>query len=355
MTKKIAIIVEHSAGKVKPVIYELLSMAKKIMTLEECKITLFIIGEGIDKLSQSISIDTGHDIYVVHTPGFLKYNGSLYKEIFSKLFTKKNFDYICAPHSTSGMDYAPALSAALQSVCISGVEDVFVEDGKITFLRSMFGGKLSAKFVNGPNPLVMTIQPGSFKPFFPQKEKTDKAKTCTITKTGMITRTVYKCNGNTMVFTGSKASPCKGSELDKADVIVSGGRGIGEEKNYKYIEMLAKLFPRSATGASRPICDYGWVKYSKQVGMTGTIVSPKLYIACGISGSNQHVEGIINSKFIVAINSDLQAPVFQIADVCIVEDTIEFIRLFVKKFKNEKLITPGLKKVSIEASAPMKN
>lgn len=349
MTKKIAIIVEHSAGKVKPVIYELLSMAKKIMMLEKSKITLFIIGEGIDKLSQSISMDTGHDIYAVHTPGFLKYNGSLYKEFFSKLFFKKNFDYICAPHSTSGMDYAPALSVALESVCITGVEDVRVEDGKIYFLRSMFGGKLSAKFDNGPNPLVMTIQPGSFKPFSPKNKKTGKANT------GTITRMVYKYNENTMVFTGSKDSPCKGSELDKADVIVSGGRGIGEEKNYKYIEMLAKLFPRSATGASRPICDYGWVKYSKQVGMTGTFVSPKLYIACGISGSNQHIEGIKNSQFIVAINSDLQAPVFQIADVCIVEDTIEFIGLFVKKFKKGKLITRGLENAAMEASAPMKN
>ena len=354
MTKKIAIIVEHSAGRVKSVIYELLSMAKKIMMLEECKITLFIIGEGIDKLSQSISMDTGHDIYAVHTPGFLKYNGSLYKEIFSKLFTQKNFDYICAPHSISGMDYAPALSVALQSVCITGVEDVRVEDGEIYFLRSMFGGKLTAKFVNGLNPLVMTIQPGSFKPFFLKKEKTGKAKTGKA-RSGRITRMVYKYNENTMVFTGSKVSPCKGSELDKADVIVSGGRGIGEKKNYKYIEMLATLFPRSATGASRPICDYGWVKYSKQVGMTGAFVSPKLYIACGISGSNQHVEGIRNSKFIVAINSDPQAPVFQIADVCIVEDAIEFIGIFVKKFKKEKLITRGLEKAAIKASARMKN
>jgi len=97
--------------------------------------------------------------------------------------------------------------------------------------------------------------------------------------------------------------------------------------------MLAELFPRSATGASRPICDYGWVRYRKQVGMTGTTVSPKLYIACGISGASQHVEGIIDSQFIIAINSDPHAPIFQVADVCIVYDAIEFIRLFVQKVK----------------------
>ncbi len=151
----------------------------------------------------------------------------------------------------------------------------------------------------------------------------------------MITKMVFNINENEMEYRGSKISPSRGSEIGKAEVIVSGGRGIGEKENYKYIELLANLFPRSATGASRPICDYGWATYSKQVGITGTIVSPKLYIACGISGANQHIEGIKNSQLIVAINTDPDAPVFQIADICIIADTIEFIRLFVKKAKNK--------------------
>ena len=129
MTNKIAIIVEHADGKVKPIIYELLSLAEKIRSHEECRITLFIIGQEIDKLSQGITVDTGYDIYAVHTPGFLKYNGSLYKEIFSKLFAENRFDYIFAPHSTSGMDYAPALSVALETDCITGVADLLFEEG----------------------------------------------------------------------------------------------------------------------------------------------------------------------------------------------------------------------------------
>jgi electron transfer flavoprotein alpha subunit len=329
MTKKIAIIVEQGDGKVKPILYELLSMAQKIQAIEECRITLFIIGDKIDKLSQNISMETGHDIFVVNTPGFIKYNGSIYTKILKKLFTRMNFDYICAPHSTSGMDYAPALSISVQAPCITSVEDVIFEEKKICFVRSMFGGKLSAKFFNHACPVVMTVQPGSFKPFLSKKKPSHAGS-------GKLTRVVYEYHENTMAFTGTRVSPAKGSVLNKADVIVSGGRGIGEQENYKYIEMLANLFPRSATGASRPVCDYGWVKYHKQVGMTGTLVSPKLYIACGISGASQHVGGIRDSKFIVAINSDPEAPVFRIADVCIVEDTIEFICLFVEKYKKDR-------------------
>jgi len=320
MRKKIALIIEHRDGRVKQSIYELLSIAKKISTWEACEIVFVIIGEESDNRLKRISADTGCEIYAVCTPGLKKYNGSLTKEILLKLFCKERFDYICAPHSTSGMDYTPALSIDLKAPCITGVDDVLFEEGEICFVRSMFGGKLSAKFVKNASPIILTIQPGSFKPFFPAK-----------TKPGRITRMVYTCKGNEMKYTGSRVSPARGSELGKAEVIVSGGRGIGEAKNYNYVERLAKRFPRSATGASRPICDYGWVTYSKQVGITGTMVSPKLYIACGISGSSQHAEGISGSQFIVAINTDHDAPIFQIADICIVADTIEFIRLFLKK------------------------
>ncbi|MCP4020707.1 MAG: electron transfer flavoprotein subunit alpha/FixB family protein [Desulfobacteraceae bacterium] len=328
MKRKIAVIAELSGKKIKPITFELLSMAQKIHRWEPSRISLFIVGDKIDKLSRCISADTGYDVYAVNTPGHVKYNGSVFKKVLTSLFTKETFDYICAPHSTSGMDYAPALSIALQAECITGVEDVFFEEKKLCIVRSMFGGKLSAKFIKGTTPLVMTLQPGSFKPCpDPKKIKIEN------TKTGKLTSLIYKTDENKMRFKGTEISAGKGSDLGKADVIVSGGRGIGERENYEYIEMLAKLFPRSATAASRPICDYGWVIYHKQVGMTGAIVSPKLYIACGISGASQHVDGIRDSKFIVAINTDPEAPVFQIADICVVDDAIEFIKLFVEKFK----------------------
>ena len=330
MAQKIAIIAEHDKGKVKPITYELYTMAKKIQELapSECDIQFFILGQDTELLAQSINANTGKITHSIDRP-VAHYNGSVYKRVLSALFTKERFDYICAPHSTSGMDYTPALSVVLKASCITGVENVCKKKGEICFVRSLFGQKISATLFKKSGPLVMTLQPGSFKPdSFKSGPPNKKSK-------GVVKR-IVECHGDKMVYTGTKSSASEGSDLDKAEVIVSGGRGIEEGENYKYIEMLAALFPRSATGGSRPICDYGWVKYSKQVGMTGTQVSPKLYIACGISGASQHVEAIRDSKFIVAINTDPDAPVFQLADVCIVEDLIKFIPLFVEKFKKRK-------------------
>ncbi|MFA5906767.1 MAG: electron transfer flavoprotein subunit alpha/FixB family protein [Desulfobacula sp.] len=325
MAKKIAIIAEHSRGEILPVTYELLTLAQNIQGIETLDIRFFILGEDSEIPAQIISRNTGHRVHAIHVPGLLHYNGALYKKILPSLFIEKPFDYICAPHSTSGMDYAPALAVALGGSCITGVEDVVREDGNICFIRSMFGGKISARLAAESTPVVLTLQPGALKAFSPDKNKKP-----------MIEKTVLDITDDTMIFTGTLSSPSEGSDLAKADVVISGGRGIRDAQNYKTIELLAGLFTRSATGGSRPICDYKWITYGKQVGVTGTTVSPKLYIACGISGAPQHVEGMKNAGFIVAINTDPDAPVFQIADVCIVEDLMEFIPLFIETFKQKR-------------------
>ena len=321
MTHRIAIIAEHRKGKVSPVTYELFTLAQKIQDPGTGEISVFVLGEDAQTPAEIISTTTGYRVHAICMPGIGPYNGSATKKILSTLFTENRFDYICAPHSTSGMDYVPALSIALGGSCITGVEDVVKEEGKPMFLRSLFGGKISAALTMESFPLVLTLQPGSLKAVSPDK----KSVPC-------VEKTVYACHDTTMVFTGTRPSPSEGSDLGRADVIVAGGRGIQEAQNYKYIEMLAKLFPRSATGGSRPICDYKWINYSRQVGITGTMVSPKLYIACGISGATQHVEAIRDAGFIIAINKDPDAPIFQVADVGIVEDLIEFIPLFVETY-----------------------
>ncbi len=325
MAQRIAIIAEHRKGRVSLVTYELFTLAQKIQDRGIGEISVFVLGEDAQAPAEIISTATGHLVKAICVPGFGPYNGSATKQILSTLFTENRFDYICAPHSTSGMDYAPALSVALGGSCITGVEDVVKEEGKTLFLRSLFGGKISAALTTESFPLVLTLQPGSLKAFSP-----DKNSFPCVEKKG------YTCHDKTMVFTGTRPSPSEGSDLGRADVIVSGGRGIKEAQNYKYIEMLAKIFPRSATGGSRPICDYKWINYSKQVGITGTVVSPKLYIACGISGATQHVEAIRDAGFIIAINTDPDAPVFQVADVGIVEDLTEFIPLFIETFNQKR-------------------
>jgi electron transfer flavoprotein alpha subunit len=124
------------------------------------------------------------------------------------------------------------------------------------------------------------------------------------------------------------------SALADADVIVSAGRGIGRQENLSLIYRLASVFSRSAVGGSRPVCDAGWLQYKQQVGMTGATVTPKLYIACGISGAMQHVSGMRGAGFIVSINTDPNAAIFNVSDVCIAEDAAEFLSLLISELKD---------------------
>ena len=126
------------------------------------------------------------------------------------------------------------------------------------------------------------------------------------------------------------------SAITEAKVIVAAGRGIGEAEKLGIIEQLAKVFPRSAVAGSRIVCDMGWLEYKCQVGVTGATVTPELYIACGISGAVQHVSGMRSSGFIVAINTDPAAAIFQTADICVVEDLTTFIPILIEMYEKLK-------------------
>ena len=124
--------------------------------------------------------------------------------------------------------------------------------------------------------------------------------------------------------------------ISEADVIVAAGQGFGEEENLELARQLAAVFPKSAIAGSRIVCDLGWLGYGCQVGVTGATVSPRLYIACGISGAVQHVTGMRGSGFIVAINKDPAAAIFQMADVCVVEDLITFIPILLETYQKTR-------------------
>jgi electron transfer flavoprotein alpha subunit len=328
MTQNIAIITSHDQENINPSTWELYAFAKKLKAHTKAGICFFLVGENTRKLAEDISSKTGCPAIAADVLNTKNYHGEIYKKTLAHLIYKHPSDYVLAPHSTSGMDYAPALSISLNASCITGVEDIKVKGEQLCFVRAMFNGKLQADLLSpdvSASPLVVTLQPGAFKPVQPDEKSHPN-----------IIHNKFDFPEDRMRYKGKLPSPSQGSNLAKAEVIVSGGRGIEEEENYQFIEMLANIFPRAATGASRPICDYGWAPYRKQVGATGTIVSPKLYIACGISGSTQHLEGIRDSRFIVVINRDPDAPIFQVADVCIVEDLIKFIPILVEESEKRK-------------------
>jgi len=328
MTDTIAIIAAHDGKTIHPSTWELYAFAKKLNP--NAVICFFLVGENTRQLAEDISSRTGCTAMAADVPNTRNYHGEIHKNALAHLLTSHPSAYILAAHSTSGMDYAPALSIRLNAACITGVEDIKMQNDRSCFVRAMFNGKLQADMyrpeVSTSSPLVVTLQPGAFKPLQPNEKQSPT-----------VIHARFDFPEDRMQFKGKLPSPSQGSNLAKAEVIVSGGRGIEEEENYQFVEMLAAIIPRSATGASRPICDYGWAPYRNQVGATGTIVAPKLYIACGISGSTQHLEGIRDSRFIVAINKDPGAPIFQVADVCIVEDLIRFIPILVQESEKRKI------------------
>lgn len=330
MTEHIAILVEHDGKKIKPAAWELFAFAEHLAKLNHAAIHFIMIGEATRNLAQQLSTQTQCRVIAADVKSADTYHGQIYTDAFTQLLSQHPATYIIASHSTSGMDMIPALSIALNGTCITGIENTDTDDDQtLYFTRAVSGGKILARLcaplASASAPLCLTVSPGAFKPVIPDKNAAPD-----------IIHTAVECEQTAMIYKKRLASPSLGSNLTKAEVIVSGGRGIQEEENYALIKALADLFPRSAAGASRPICDYGWAEYSQQVGATGTIVSPKLYIACGISGATQHLEGIRDARFIVAINKDSNAPIMQIADVCIVEDLTEFIPLFMETFKKRK-------------------
>ena len=229
--------------------------------------------------------------------------------------------YICMAHNTNGLDAAPALAVKINAVCITGVEKITRADDGICFTRSIYNDRITTQLIPESRTSVLTFQPGVFKP------DTNFNK-----NSGKITTVNLPLFVDDYQLIKYKTNEADTAALDNADIIISAGNGIREKEDLDLIYQLAELFPKSAVTGSRPICDKKWLKYSQQVGVTGTTVKPKLYIACGISGSSQHISGMRDSRFIVSINTDPHAAIFNISDVCIIEDLTTFIPELINSF-----------------------
>jgi electron transfer flavoprotein alpha subunit len=204
------------------------------------------------------------------------------------------------------------VAAALDAAFVSDCFGIDTEGGEPAFLRRVFNGKFDARVKAKAEPVVVTFQPGATKPF---DGSTD----------GSVSELDPKLGEIRTKFQEVKEAEAKGVDLTKASVIVSGGRGLGApEKFPEVVEPLAKALG-GAMGASRPVVDAGWLPHEYQVGSSGQVVAPKLYIAVGISGAIQHLVGMKGSNFIVAINKDPDAPIFEVADLGVVADLFEIV------------------------------
>jgi electron transfer flavoprotein alpha subunit len=248
----------------------------------------------------------GGSLYLADATVCGEYNPDLHKQLILEVVQKENPDYIVFLHSSYGWDLAPRVAASLRIAQVS--EIVALADGG--FEVGCCNAKMRRTVKPATAQVVLTIQAGAF----PVLQPGGTPAVHKLTATG----------AGALEFVGYEAAEQKDVDLGKAEIIVSAGRGIGKKDNVPVIRALAKALG-GELGASRPVVDAGWVEHSHQVGTTGQSVSPKLYVACGISGAIQHLAGMKKSDFIIAINKDKDAPIGEIADVLVVADVMQFV------------------------------
>ncbi len=242
-----------------------------------------------------------------------EFNPSVHKQLILEVIEKEQPTMVVLPHSSYGWDLAPRLAVALNAAQVSEV--VEVKDGELVVPAC--NSKLRRKVKPNTAISVVTLQAGAFTPSVDPTGSPNIIK-LEATATGDIQ------------FQGYEAAEATAVDLSKAEVIVSAGRGIGKPENLEMIEKLAKALG-GEYGASRPVVDAEWTEHSRQVGTTGQTVSPKLYVACGISGAIQHLAGMKKAEFIIAINTDKDAPIGEVADVLAVADLKQLVPILTEK------------------------
>ncbi len=316
MNRTVYVAALHEKGHFMQETFETISFAQE---LDKGKIVLLVLAdeESVTTLSRQLFLETGLDTIGLKG-NFLKgYSAEAYIKTLSSFFRDKEPACVCIPHTSQGADFAPQLSVALQACCITAVEAV----GNGAFTRTMFGGKFKVEIRPTKQASVLTVLPGTWNPCSHGNIVQGELTITDVPDESVSTRTH-----------GIRESSHKNAALSDSEVVVSAGRGVGKQENIRILRDLCSLFPKSALGSTRAVCDLGWLDYTHQIGVTGNKVSPRLYIACGISGAAQHVAGMKDSRLIIAVNTDIDASIFRVAHYGVVEDLARFIPLLIEAY-----------------------
>ncbi len=322
--KPIVIIAEHHMGRIHPATDELATAVCRLQDVYSGDIRIVLLDENPDEMAEILARKTGMPVIAVRIPGMIQYNGEIYRAALTDLLLGWGPSHVVTAHTTQGLDFAPGLAVRLGTVCITGVGGVRECNGQIAFTRAVFGGKLVADVISDSACTILSVLPGSFAPY----------ATGSAMQSGGVERLTMDIRPVKTLSGSIAGNALNTAAIDTARVIVAVGRGIMDQDNLNLVHRLAAMLPGCAVGGSRIVCDLGWLNYEQQIGVTGRTVSPDIYIACGISGAIQHVAGMKGSGFVVAINSDPAAAIFNMSDVCIVEDIITFIPLLIAAYEN---------------------
>jgi len=322
MRENILVVLDTIEDKLIEQSLELITFSEKLILEKSYKIIVLIPGRDAEHICKKISNMHGVETVALEHNDLYYPNPELTAELIFLLTERYNPKFIIFTHTMRNVQAAAKLSVKLNAESITSIES-FIYDDSYIFQRSIFNGKMKMNVkINTPVNILTILSGVSSIP----EERVNSKDGLVINEKISVSIDNYKPQS----LSKSVETDIK---LEEADVIISAGRGIGEDKNLELIKETAALFKNSAIGASRPVCDNKWLPFSHQVGLTGRIVSPKFYMACGISGSQQHIAGMKNSQIIAAINKDPNAAIFSIADYIIVDDLLSFLPVFIAKVR----------------------
>lgn len=320
---KVLVLAEHDGKNLKEISFELLGMAHKVASGGPVKALL--LGEGVSELALKLAERGASEVIYVEGQAVRHYTGDGYRRALIPVLAEESPDLILLGHTPNGWDLAPLLAARFSAPAATGCSKIVLENGKGRFTRKAFNGKFVHEIeIGSVRPMIATVEKGASTPVEGGSSGTVRSIAAAVAESDLRTRHVE-----------TKKAEASGLDLSQASIIVSAGRGIGAPDKLDVIRSLAEALG-GQLGASRAVTDAGWLPHEHQIGSSGVSVSPKLYVACGISGAIQHVVGMKGAGYIVAINKDADAPIFGVADVGVVGDLFEILPALTKAVKEAK-------------------
>lgn len=310
----IFILAEAKNGELDTLALQMASRGRQLADQWGCELNALILGHDLDAPVQQLSDKGFNHIYVMDDEEFEPYHPEVYVNTVAEFMQEHKPSLLLVGYTYLGMELGPILSKRLGANLLSNCVEITQENDTLFVTRQMFNGDIFAKIEVNQLPLIVSVQ----KNYLPVIEEGYLPAKVTRVQTN-------EKNAEVRAKILSILSPkIEGIDITKADILVSVGRGIGTKENIELAKQLAEKLNGTVSG-SRPITDMGWLPHECHVGISGRIVRPKIYIALGISGASQHVAGMIDSQYIIAINNDPNAPIFRVADCGIVGDIMEVV------------------------------
>ncbi len=328
MAETILVVVEQREGKLNRVSWETLAAGQSIAAEMGWTLEAAVVGNGIGPIASEVAAKKVAKVYVLESPALNPYTPDAFSLALKQFLGSRQVKLALMPHTYQVRDFVPQLATAVGRTVISDCIGYRKDGNRLLFSRQMFQGKFAADVsFSCESPWFVTFQNGAFR-----GDKVEAgASAAPVESVNLEIPTDKIRNKPQEVFKEAKQAV----DLTQAEIIVSVGRGIKEQKNIELAKQLADALG-GEIAASRPICDSGWLPMDRQIGSSGQTVAPKLYLALGISGAIQHIVGMKGARSVIAINKDHEAPIFEIADVAVVANLFDVVPTLIEEVKKAK-------------------